>query len=520
MSAAWRFSYHPSGTLPPLAWIARVEDGVVDVRCGTSVRHNENGLVEGTWVGSPRIETIPDSTAVFGSAIVARGSSLVVVPPSHPLERVYFYRDGRVVVASNSLAAVIQACDLELDPDTLYPTIFVVAADGVRNPTLDVPTNRNSITTGVYYNFSIAHDGEICVEGRPRETPFSTFEDFRDRATAALRSAVANAPGYEMAVSLSSGYDSTAVAALAAPVGCRLALSFREGKPVGGGKSAADTGESAARQLGMELETFDRLDYLSRDDLPEAEFLASGMSGEDVVVGAMENSIRGRMLLTGAEEFRLKGGPRRSALYRGDLSSCSLTEFRLRVDFVHLPLLFFGASEKFSIIDITDSPAMLPWTMPGLYDKPMQRRLAEEGGVARGTFATVKRRASATIHRDGLAAMAPASAAAVRRFALTEGRDVPSGWRPSLGRRHRLALRTTKMLHAEQLTAGLMGRKRSLLHAEPYLGSLLFRWAVSVVRSRYDERPAGDHRATAEDFGRSPLGASKATADLTLSAGA
>ncbi len=143
----------------------------------------------------------------------------------------------------------------------------------------------------------------------------------------------------------------------------------------------------------------------------------------------MENSIRGRMLLTGAEEFRLKGGPRRSALYRGDLSSCSLTEFRLRVDFVHLPLLFFGASEKFSIIDITDSPAMRPWTMPGLYDKPMQRRLAEEGGVARGTFATVKRRASATIHRDGLAAMAPASAAAVRRFALTEGRDVPSGSR-------------------------------------------------------------------------------------------
>jgi hypothetical protein len=297
-------------------------------------------------------------------------------------------------------------------------------------------------------------------------------------------------------------------------------LSFREGKPVSGGKGAADTGESAAKQLGMKLETFDRLDYLSRDDLPEAEFLATGMSGEDVVVTAMESSIRGRMLLTGAEEFRLKGGPRRSALYRGDLSSCSLTEFRLRVDFVHLPLLFFGASEKFSIIDITDSPAMQPWTMPGLYDKPMQRRLAEEGGVARGTFAAVKRRASATIHRDGLAAMAPASAAAVREFALGEGRSVPSGSRSLLGRRHRLALRIAKMVHTDRLTAGLMKRKRSLLHAEPYLGSLLLRWAVSVVRSRYEEAVPSDESAIHEPAAVATPPVLEETADLTSSAGA
>jgi hypothetical protein len=509
VSATWRFSYHPSTALPALAWIARVADGEVNVHCGTSVRLDENGFVEGTWVGSSEIETISDSTAVFGSAMVARGDSLIVVPPSHPLERVFFYREGHEVTVSNSLAAVIETCGLELDPDSLYPPIFVAAADGVSNPTMDVPTNRSPITTGVYYNFGIGRDGALSVEGRPRERPFSSFEDFRDRATAALRSAVANAPGYEMAVSLSSGYDSTAVAALAAPVGCRLALSFREGKPVSGSASAADTGESAAQQLGMAIRTFDRLAYLSRDDLPEAEFLATGMSGEDVVVTAMEQSVRGRMLLTGAEEFRLKGGPRRSALYRGDLSSCSLTEFRLRVDFVHVPLLFFGASEKFSIIDITDSPQMRPWTMPGLYDKPMQRRLAEEGGVARGTFATVKRRASATIHRDGLAAMAPPSAAAVRQFALAEGREVPSGARRTLRRRHRLAMRTAKMLDLDQLAAPLTRRKRSLLHAEPALGSLLFRWAVSVVRSRYTEPPPSDEAVVLEE-----------TADLTSSAGA
>jgi len=481
----WQFAYDQSRSLPPLAWIAHVGGGVVRVRCGASVRCEPEGFVEGTWVGHPEVGTLAASTCVFGSGIVADGDELHAVPPSHPLERIYLHSENGTVVASNSLAAVLEARDLELDPDVLYPPIFVAAADGVRNPFMNVPTNRGPVMAAVYYNFAIGRDGAVTVCGRPRELPFTSFEDFRARVEAALRSAIANVPDYEMAVSLSSGYDSTAVAAVAANVGCRQALSFREGKPVAHGHSPADTGEQAAKQLGMEMSTFDRLDYLDRRDLPEAEFLATGMNGEDVVVTAMEDAVHRKVLLTGAEEFRLKGGPRRSALYRGDLSSCSLTEFRLRTDFIHLPLLFFGASEKFSLIDITDSPAMQPWTMPGHYDKPIQRRMAEEGGVARGTFATVKRRASAQIHSDGVAALAPASAAAVADFARAEGRVVPNGARPMLKRRHRAVLQAAKRLKAEPLVAPLARRRRAMIHMEPEFGSLLFRWAVSVVRSRY-----------------------------------
>ena len=143
--------------------------------------------------------------------MVADGDTLMVVPPSHPLERVYFHRSDGGLVASNSLVAVLETRGLQLDPNVLYPPIFVAAADGVRNPTMDVPTSSGVITTGVYYNFSIGAKSEIRVEGRPREWPFTSFEDFKGRVTAALRSAVANAPpGYEMAVSLSSGYDNTA----------------------------------------------------------------------------------------------------------------------------------------------------------------------------------------------------------------------------------------------------------------------------------------------------------------------
>ena len=98
------------------------------------MRCEPEGFVEGTWVGHPEVGTLAASTCVFGSGIVADGDELHAVPPSHPLERIYLHSENGTVVASNSLAAVLEARDLELDPDVLYPPIFVAAADGVRNP--------------------------------------------------------------------------------------------------------------------------------------------------------------------------------------------------------------------------------------------------------------------------------------------------------------------------------------------------------------------------------------------------
>jgi hypothetical protein len=483
-----RFVYAVSATLPPLAWAAHVADGSVSVHCGASVRRDPSGFVEGTWVGPSDLAAVPRSTTVFGSGMFADGDDLLVVPPSHPCERVYMSpsptaRGGTLV--SNSLVALLVAADAELAPNTLYPPIFRTTADGIARSMPPVPTTTVAVTGAAYHNYRLRRDGTTVTEERPRERPFDSFEDYRERLTAALASAVANAPGYEMVVSISSGYDSTAVAAVAARVGCRRAVTLREGKPVRGSASLADSGEDAARRLGMAVQAHDRLDYLRRDDLPEAEFLSTGMTGEDVVASAMETALRRTILLTGTEAFPLKGYPVRHGLYRADLSGCSLTEFRVRVDFVHLPALFFGASEDRSLIAIATSAEMRPWTVPERYDKPIQRRLAEEAGVPRGTFATVKRRASASIHVHGLAAMAPMSRAAVSDFAQAEGRTVPSGRRPLIRRRHRLVLRLARALHVNQLVAPLERRRRSLIHAEPALGSLLFRWGVSVVRARY-----------------------------------
>ncbi len=490
MSDAWRFEYQSSPEIPPLAWLARIADGQVAVRCGTSVRTAERGFVEGTWIGDAEITALPASTTVFGSGIVADGESVVIVPPSHPLERLYLFRRPGSWLASNSFVWLLDAAGVELDPNVLYPPIFLAASLFVHPPLADIPTTGDPITAAVYDNFRISAAGELKIESRPHEPPFESFDDFHRRLSDALRSAIDNAPGYEMVVSVSSGYDSTAVAAVAAPLGCRRAVTFSEGKPVLGSPSLVDSGATTAAALGMRVESFDRLAYLSRTDLPEAEFLASGMSGEDVVMAPMDQSLRRAMLLTGSELFRLKGNPFRPGLHRGDLSTASLTEFRLRLDFVHVPILFMGASEQPSLTRIIESPEMQPYVVPGRYDKPIQRRLVEDAGIPRGSFATIKRRTSATIHSDGLAAMSAASVASVRAFATAEGRTVETPKRFVVRRWHRFILRHAAALHLERFVAPLVARRRALTHLDPTFGSLLLRWAVSVVRPRYSSSPA------------------------------
>ena len=471
--------------VPALAWFASISPGRVDATVGRSVRTSADGFFEGTWVGPPDLATIPESTLVFGSGLILADVGPVLVPPSHPLERLYLFHDDDSWLASNSLAWVLRAAQVELDSNVLYPPKFLAASLFVKPPLWEIPTTGGPVTLAVYDNFRFTPSNDIEIVSRPREQPFESFEQYRSRISSALASARDNAPGYKLALSLSSGYDSTAVAALAAPLGCRRAVTFKEGKPVRGSDSLSDSGRATATTLGMDVEEFDRLAYLERTDLPEAEFLATGMSGEDVVMAPMGDYLKRALLLTGSEEFRLKGNPYRPGLHRGDLSTTNLTEFRLRVDFVHAPILFFGASEQPSLTRIIESEEMEPFVVPGRYDKPIQRRLAEDAGIARGSFATFKRRASGAIHSQGLTAMSADSVGSLRQFASLEGRTVETPRRFKIRSWHRFVLRNARKVRLDRLVVPLRARQRALTHLEPEFGSILLRWAISVVSERY-----------------------------------
>ena len=69
-----------------------------------------------------------------------------------------------------------------------------------------------------------------------------------------------------------------------------------------------------------------------------------------------------------------------------DLSGSSFADFRLRECFLHVPIPFMGALRHRDLNRISNSDEMRPYSIGGWYDRPIPRRIAEEGGIRRESF--------------------------------------------------------------------------------------------------------------------------------------
>jgi len=489
VESSWRFEYRPDGALPPLAWVARVVGNTVEVDCGTLVRTEPTGFFEGTWVGPPNLESVLDSSAPFGTGMISRGTHLCAVPPGHTMALLYTWRNGDELLVSNTLVGLLAKADLELLADVNYQGLFARTSRGLLATPTELPTSNGPVQFHLFENLHVLPGGEVEISPKPRERPFQSFTDYVSRLDAAVQSAFANAPGFRPITALSNGYDSPAAALLAARHGCNLALTFRESRPPTYARDASDSGEEIGRRLGMEVKTFDRTTYMTRDNLPEAEFMASGYTGEEVPYVAMEDALRSCMMVTGDlggwTWLRSDAPDPHPHLSRKDFSACSITEFRLRLGYIDLPVPMFGMTELPSIAAITNSTEMKPFSVGGYYDKPIPRRMLEEAGFARGSFAATKRASTALIHQQGAALMAPASVRSVVDFAAAEGRRIDLAPRRRPSRAERGLMRTFRTLRLRRLAAPFEARQLQIVQHRSDTGTLLFRWGVANIRSRY-----------------------------------
>jgi hypothetical protein len=334
----------------------------------------------------------------------------------------------------------------------------------------------------------VAPDLTVTEARKPREQPFASFEDYSRRLSDATASIVANAGAYEPVVGLSSGFDSTAVAAVASRAGCRNAFGFRAVRPARRDGSTDDSGEATATRLGMEYETFDRLAYLGLGDMPEAEFLATGMAGEEIIFRGVEAALHQRTLLSG-----YWAGTQWAMSHREDwrhvtpttTAGASMAEFRLRADFYDVPLPAFGAVGNPNDPSLLDRDEMAPFRLGGHYDRPIPRRLAEEAGIPRGTFGRTKRAANVVLAVEGLDGFTARSRASLEAMAAAEGLHVLERRRRPFGRADRAAAKLAERVGAKGIAARLRRRQKSLVHFEPAFGNLALRWAVGAVRPRY-----------------------------------
>jgi hypothetical protein len=235
---------------------------------------------------------------------------------------------------------------------------------------------------------------------------------------------------------------------------------------------------------------FDRLSYRSAAGTPEAEFLSTGMVGEEVVFTAMEDELRHSTLLTGywaGRDWAMADRHEYALHVPATTAGTSLTEFRLRADFFDVPLPVFGAAQPMDAPTLLELPEMDPYRVggSGYYDRPIPRRLIEEAGIPRGSFATRKRAVNVALQQNILANFSVATQNAVANFAAGEGRELPDVARPPLSRRERATLRVAGRLPIGRFARGAARRRSALQHFEPELGNLLFRWGVSEMRPRY-----------------------------------
>lgn len=380
---------------------------------GSGVERLANGFFEGVWAGpfaEPR--TAADCHA-FGSGALVDEDSLTILLPKHMFEACYMLRavDTGEWHIANSLCHCLAAGGMNV-ASAFFKTVFsslharahaqTRAGIGRYNPLL-AASESHELFALYYCNFRVFADGSIgfCQPYLGRK--YKDFSDYRGYLVRTLEELIANATSKARSFPLtpiatvSKGYDSPAVAVLAREAGCREALCMDVA--VGG---VDDSGSDLASELGLAVHNHPHplgrhisdlnMRFGVDDGGRELEFVATAGLGDDIGSAGFEPSLPDRMLFTGAWGDSI--WPRTSTVGAGVpvriLFGKSLTEYRLRVGFAHVPAPVIGAFFPWSIAAISASPSMRAYWVGGPYDRPIPRRIVEEAGIRRGAFATSK----------------------------------------------------------------------------------------------------------------------------------
>lgn len=390
--------------LPCLAWCAHVEagSGRVTLKHGPGVEVRDGAFFEGAWNGELAAGRFDAATAFTGSGGRPAEGGFLFATATDTLERLQWLRLGDRLVISNSLAFLLREAGESLDPR--YPWYVRDLGSiqlGLRRCRRRIPT-RSGRTLHLLHHCNALVRPDLSVERRakPAPAPFESFEAYTGYLLEAVRAVRANAEDparqrrYRPLATVSSGYDSPACAVLARAAGCDEAIVVEEARTeYDEFRDPHEGGAEIAERIGLAARIVDRHAWRRRGGCPEAEFLAVGCGGSDVVLGGAEPLLPGRLLVVGFHGDGVWKRRRSTApdIVRGDSSGASLTEFRLRAGYLQLCVPFIGCTRLASINAITRSRAMRPWSVGGSYDRPIPRRIIEEAGVPRELFGREKK---------------------------------------------------------------------------------------------------------------------------------
>jgi hypothetical protein len=474
---------------PKLAWVARFATGsqTVEVFHGPMVEINDDWCVEAVWAGEFAEGDFDRTDLVFGTGIRCRDNKVTLVSSGSTVDRLWHARSSGFWHVSNSLPALLVMARLSLRDD--YPDYswdMRTIDEGLEHYKRCFPTTAEDVHI-IYFN-NLIWDGlrlEECEKPDPSPT-FNTFEDYHGflvRSMERLGKNLADPArrlGIKTLVSISSGYDSPVAAVLSRHAGCDRAVTFKTATSL---LQRPDSGEAIAKRLGFACLSYPRV----AEHYPHEESVWAVIGRPGVLNWTLFDYPEHLCLFfTGSQggtvwdrvQRVLLGAPVFSSESYWSLGIC---EFRLRRGLFQCPVPLFGVRHRREIEMISFSKEMEPWTMHNAYDRPIPRRILEEAGVPRGSFALRKENTS---HEAAfLWPYSPESQASFRCYLRSRGARALSPFAVSIIR---------CLAHFENLlqmnVLGKLGLKRRLRPwRKARSQSLLFQWANAELKAMYQE---------------------------------
>ncbi len=400
--------------LPPLAWLAKINNGLCSVIHGKNVETKDLFFVEGAWNGEFIKGKFDSSDWFCGTGGIIENDSIVFSTPSHVTSGLFSsaIKNTNTVLVSNSLHFLCAYAGYHLDAQYLdYEIDFNKILFGINDYkesayVLDSDSNPVNVNVHYYRNITVNAHGEVAVCQKEKKDPFESFQSYYDSLIAAIGGMVANAQDenrkftYDLVTTISKGYDAPCCAAIARKFGCDTAVTF---KAVG--KYADDSGVEVAQALGYHnIVERDANSYLSNTSLIEAEAISSGDLGTDFQFAAFDDIFRNKLVFIGERGDKVWNisFPSCNDNYSFDdqITGLGASERKLWLGYISVPLPLYGASSWSSIQRISQSEEMKSWSIGGNYDRPIPRRICEEAGIERQLFGISKHGAGIVLRYD------------------------------------------------------------------------------------------------------------------------
>jgi hypothetical protein len=404
-------SFTLNRNIPKLAWCLKIAESSININYGTGVTSHSKGIVEGVWGGDFNNFDYSKSEHVFGSGLTVENKKLIITPPSHMYECIFLIKNKLTneIIASNSLAYCLSFFKNDIkNDDEIFEDIRKKNDQQTKlgvfgfEPLMYEHDSFN-IFALYYHNFSISPTG-VELESRLYERNYLNFESYKIFLEDTLRSLIENGENknrvkhLKVFSTLSNGYDSPAVTCLLqniADIDCATINVEVHGVNDSGleiAKKLGITCESCEHPIGESIRDLGDVKYSKRLIELSSDFFATQGLGDDSVFLSFEKYLDDKIVFTGALGDTIWGATNQppNGIPVRVLYGKSLTEYRLKKGFAHVPVPVIGATFPISIYRLNYLSDMKPYSIKGNYNRPIARRIIEEAGVPRGMFATSK----------------------------------------------------------------------------------------------------------------------------------